>query len=161
MKSNLKHRLAARYWVDGSEIRRENQLIWVFPKIRVPRNGWFITENPIRMDDLGYHYFWKHPYGSDMPWIYRAFIPCQVVGLWGFLNHPTIWNSRTTHKRTWAKAMCICQKITRWQFVQLFGDMNKWCWMCWCTWTWTSDLYTLLITFIYHRYIPLKILYSF
>ena len=21
-----------------------------------------IMENPIKMDDLGYHYFWKHPY---------------------------------------------------------------------------------------------------
>ena len=29
------------------------QTIWVFPKIVVPQNGWFITENPIKMDDLG------------------------------------------------------------------------------------------------------------
>ena len=27
--------------------------IWVFPKIRVPQNGWFKMENPIKMDDLG------------------------------------------------------------------------------------------------------------
>ena len=27
--------------------------IWVFPKIGVPQNGWFIRENPIKMDDLG------------------------------------------------------------------------------------------------------------
>jgi len=25
----------------------------VFPKIRVPENGWFTMENPIEMDDLG------------------------------------------------------------------------------------------------------------
>ena len=27
--------------------------IWVFPKIVVPQDGWFIMENPIKMDDLG------------------------------------------------------------------------------------------------------------
>ena len=27
--------------------------IWVFPKIVVPKNGWFIMENHIKMDDLG------------------------------------------------------------------------------------------------------------
>ena len=37
--------------------------IWVFPKIMVPQNGWFITENPINPWMIwGDHYFRKHPY---------------------------------------------------------------------------------------------------
>ena len=31
----------------------EIYILWVFPKIRIPQNGWFIMENPIKMDDLG------------------------------------------------------------------------------------------------------------
>ena len=35
------------------KINGEEMEIWVFPKIGVPQNGWFIRENPIRSDDLG------------------------------------------------------------------------------------------------------------
>ena len=38
-------------------------LIWRFPKIVVPQNGWLIMENPSKMGWFGgTPYFWKHPY---------------------------------------------------------------------------------------------------
>jgi len=61
--------------------------IWVFPKIGVPQNGWFIMEKPIEMDDLGYPYFWKHPktrlFLVGIYWVYIPFIK----GSWRGVKH--------------------------------------------------------------------------
>ena len=40
-------------WIQVHSSTLQEINIWLFPKIGVPQNGWFIMENAIKMDDLG------------------------------------------------------------------------------------------------------------
>ena len=44
-----------------SDKMNHTENIWMFPKIGVPQNGWFILENLIKMDDLGVPLYLETP----------------------------------------------------------------------------------------------------
>ena len=51
--------------------------MWVFPKILVPQNGWFIMETTIKMDDLGVPLFLETP--MSFLRTFCVILVCQVV----------------------------------------------------------------------------------
>ena len=59
--------------------------IWMFPKIGVPQNGWFIMETRLKWMIWGYHDFRKHPYILFTFLIHFSYSPSEWWNPWSLV----------------------------------------------------------------------------
>ncbi len=89
----------------------DDEIIRVFPKIGVPKNGWFISwKTLLKWMFWGYPYFWKHPsmkwtctwLGSPPKWTPKLFFSKQQQ------NPTTPWHINIDRYSLCVQSISIC-----------------------------------------------------
>ena len=120
--------------------------IWGFPKMEVPKNRWFIKDNPTKMEDLGVPLFWET--SIFLHALEQTILCFKVRGIWnqpaGIVSkiHDPTSQDRNRHQENremtrhwnptnWAvvKSLCCCIVLVgHWGFpewLMLFLDLFK------------------------------------
>ena len=86
-------------------------IIWVFPKILIPQNGWFVMENLMKMGWFGGKktYFWKHPYPC---WASRWFVFFWFFG-WCWWIEMLMDRKRATNSETVHVSRCAFKFVEK------------------------------------------------